>query len=795
NIVVEKKNLLYLDKITEGNALSKFVVLAAIYILLLEKFKLGYNGTLKISNLPFEEKRQVPILFSLRLNDLGTIKELIVSVRNQVHQYLNNDNGSFDYGENDFNGDSQNSYPIFGVGNDVDSKLVTCSISMNYEAKSDGGLHVSLFFEKKRFRNFEISAFLKYFKTCLRNLEEIVEKNIDKLSIITKSDEKQILDVFNSTKISYPKSSTVVDLFEKQVKSTPDEIAVLYQEKQITYRELNDQANQFARYLQSAYGIEKGNLVCIKLDRNEYLMPVIYGILKCGAAYVPISTEYPKQRVDYILNDTKSKVIIDDVKLNTFINECSSFGKENLDVDFTSEDLCYVIYTSGTTGNPKGVMIPHHALINRLSWMQKAYPLTQEDILIQKTTYTFDVSVWEIFWWSLYGAKLLIPQVNVEKNPADLVQNILQNKVSVIHFVPSMLSVFLNHIKNNPNEKEALISLKQVFVSGEALKVSQRNLFYQELPEVSLMNLYGPTEATIDVSYYDCKVESEYDCIPIGKPIDNTSLYILDNQLNLLPVGATGRLFIGGVGVARGYINKAELTQQKFIANPFVENEKMYDTGDLACWLPDGNIDFKGRNDHQVKLRGFRIELGEIEHALLKLSDIDEVVVLVTQFNEKPVLVAYFVSTMMEEKTDLRAQLKLQLPEYMIPNFFIKIKSFPLTHNGKLDRKALPDIEVHFRDKQNFVAPESDLEKEVVSIWEEVLGIKGIGVSDNFFDLGGHSLLMTEIINRINKKLSYDIAVKEFISAPTVKSMIQHFKTSKHTAIPNSVSDFDEVII
>ncbi|SHN14586.1 amino acid adenylation domain-containing protein, partial [Flavobacterium pectinovorum] len=450
-------------------------------------------------------------------------------------------------------------------------------------------------------------------------------------------------------------------------------------------------------------------------------------------------------------------------------------------------DLAYLIYTSGTTGNPKGVMIEHTSLVNRLTWMQKAYPLSCGETLIQKTTYSFDVSVWELVWWAIYGAKLSVAKSGAEKDPAQLIQNIDENQVTVIHFVPAMLSVFLEYVKENPNEKERIKSLKQVFVSGEALTLHQRDLFYKELSGISLMNLYGPTEASIDVSYYDCAEQHNISSVPIGRPIDNISLYILDEKLSLKPIGSVGKLYIAGVGVARGYLNKTALTEEKFVNNPFIEGTKMYDTGDLAKWLADGNIEYIGRKDHQVKIRGFRIELGEIETHLFQYSNaIKNVIVEIKEVNQEKVIVAYYVSESKIDKIEIRHYLEEKLPEYMIPNFYIALDSIPVTSNGKVDRKALPSVTADDIIRGEYVAPKNETQDKLAAIWQDVLGIEKVGITDNFFNLGGNSLIIGQVINRIHKELHQGITFKAFFSSPTIEEISLKLQAQDFAFIPKT---------
>jgi len=396
--------------------------------------------------------------------------------------------------------------------------------------------------------------------------------------------------------------------------------------------------------------------------------------------------------------------------------------------------------SSGTTGQPKGVMIEHTALINRLEWMQKAYPLNPEDVILQKTSYSFDVSVWELLWWMYNGAKVCLLPPNAHKNPQQIVDHIQKHKVSVLHFVPSMLALFLEYLNEHEQKQNKLQTLKQVFTSGEALPLDLNKRFFSLFKQVHLMNLYGPTEATIDVSYFKCSKQAT--SIPIGKPIDNTQLYILDHNLSPAPLGVRGKIYIAGVGLSRGYLNRPDLTASKFIENPFVEGTRMYDTGDIGRWLPDGNIEFLGRDDQQVKIRGYRIELGEIENAILQYhQDVKQVVVEAKKHNEDKALVAYYPISANIDKEALREFLNQKLPEHMVPAFYVQLEKIPLTPNGKIDRKALPGVDREDIIQNEYVEPRNDIERKLVHIWENVLGVNPIGVKDNFFQIGGVSNL------------------------------------------------------
>lgn len=794
-IEVNAQQLTALHHLTNNNYLAKVTVVSTIFALLLDKYQLRFDPAIGLEQVKVKDAVSAPLLLNIDVCEEKSLADNIRSAKTELEESLK----FKDYREAIIrpylNGARLSDLFQFGLlfGPSL-PPLRRCGLFLHISDLHATSFTCSFSYDTNEVDAFVVEHFLENFVAILSDLDSLLDLPVTQISIMNEEDWQQVIARFNNTATDYPDTKTIVDLFEEQVSRSPEQAAIFFQDKVINYNLLNEEANRFRDYLETKYGIGPGDFVSVKLYRNEHLMTVLYGILKSGAAYVPISPDLPEKRISYMEADINSKLTIDDAELGDFLAARDAYRTQNLPTAAQPDGLCYVIYTSGTTGVPKGVMIRHRSLVNRLTWMQKAYPLLPEDVLIQKTTYTFDVSVWELFWWSVYGAKLLIPEPDVEKNPALLIKDIHRYGVTVMHFVPSMLSVFLNFIKKDTTQKAHLTCLKQVFTSGEALKLSQRDSFYEYLPEVALMNLYGPTEATIDVSYYDCSVGSAYGCVPIGKPIDNTQLYILDNERRPVPVGVNGHLYIGGVGVGVGYVNKPELTNERFVNDPFNEGKTLYKSGDLARWLPDGNIEFKGRKDHQVKLRGFRIELEEIEQVLSHLEGVDEAVAAISIFNEEPVLVAYLVGSQPLEDSIIRKALSEQLPDYMIPNFFLELDALPLTANGKLDRKSLPPPAEHYRHRQQYVPPRNETECAVVGIWEDVLGVEGIGVTDNFFELGGHSLLMTEIINRLAQQLHAGVTVKAFMSHPTVETLALALEDSEYREIPRH-SDFDELTI
>lgn len=630
-----------------------------------------------------------------------------------------------------------------------------------------------------------IEKLAEHFENIIGEIVKNPKKSIDDLEILTEEEKRKLLIEFNSTKAEYPKNKIIHELFEEQVEKTPDNIAVVYKDKELTYKELNGKANQLARVLREK-GVGADKIVGIMLERSIEMIVGILGILKAGGAYLPIDPNYPESRIKYMLKDSGTNILLsikeyitNDIYIGEVIelNDKTLYQGDNSNLEKVTnpDNLIYVMYTSGSTGKPKGVMIEHRSLVNRLKWMQKKYPLGEEDVILQKTPFTFDVSVWEMLWWGIEGAKVCFLVPEGEKDPTVIVDTISEKNITVMHFVPSMLTIFLKYLNiiKESSEIEKLVSLKQIFVSGEALTLFQENTFNKTLKQknlTKLTNLYGPTETTIDVSYFDCLKGAEFDKIPIGKPIDNIKLFIIDKQNKMQPIGVAGELCITGDGLARGYLNKPELTKEKFIDNPFGEG-KMYRTGDLARWLPDGNVEFLGRLDLQVKIRGNRIELGEIELKLLMNELVKEAVVVDREeTNGDKYLCAYIVADEKLTVSYLREYLAKELPQYMIPSYFRQLEKIPLTANGKVDRKALPEHDSNINTGIEYVAPRNEKEEILVKVWSDVLKIENIGIKNNFFNLGGDSIKAIQVLSRLNG-YGFKLEMKDLFKHPLIDEL------------------------
>lgn len=638
-------------------------------------------------------------------------------------------------------------------------------LTLRMRELADNRLSVDFRYNTDLFDASTIERMGEHFRTLLDAITAHPEQRVGDLPLLAPEERQRILADWNDTRAAFPETTPVYRLFEEQVKRAPEAVAVVFDDARLTYQQLNRRANRLASILRER-GVGPETLVGVCMDRSVEMAVALMGILKAGGAYVPLDPTYPRDRLEYMIQDAQLPVLLAQrrvldslphspgtaiIALDSDIEWDDAAGEwdVNPDVVIQPDNIAYMIYTSGSTGRPKGVMNMHRSLTNRLWWMQQAYYLTPEDSVMQKTPFSFDVSVWEFFWPLMTGARLVVARPGGHQNPSYLAALIADQQITTMHFVPSMLQAFLNE----PN-LERCHSLKRVICSGEALPFDLQERFFARFDGVELHNLYGPTEAAIDVTSWQCQPGQP---VCIGYPIANTQLYILDRAMQPVPVGVAGELYIGGVNVARGYYRRPELTAEKFINDPFNTGMRLFKTGDLARYRPDGAIEFLGRIDFQVKIRGFRIELGEIENALNQHPAVkDAVVVAREDVPGDKRLAAYLVLEQAARGNglfveELRDFLKETLPHYMIPSAFIFLDAFPLTHNGKVNRQVLPAPDA---DRPNleaaYVAPRTPTEQTLAKIWSEVLGIEQIGVYDNYFSLGGASIQGLQVIARAN---------------------------------------------
>jgi surfactin family lipopeptide synthetase A len=638
------------------------------------------------------------------------------------------------------------------------------------------------------------------FHTVLEIMIAEPDKEISSFSLLNNKEQKQILIDWNETGRDLPEYECVHQIIEAQVKKYPDRTAVEFGDKYLSYKELDERANQVANYL-IKLGIGPDMMVGICIERSIEMVVGLLGILKAGAAYVPLDSSYPLERLAFMMEDTdlpvlltqknladklpktKSKVILLDDKAETILLE----SKGTAASEVNSSNLAYVIYTSGSTGKPKGVLMMHRALTNLLHWQLDGQEFRRDLRTLQFTTLSFDVAFQEIFstWYS--GGTLVLMKEEERQDLSKVLRIIKEKKVDRI-FLPFAALQQLAELFAASDENS--LSLKEVITAGEQLQNTPAIInFFSKLNDFNFVNHYGPSESHVVTSYTLSKNPQKWmQFPPIGKPIFNTKIYILDTYLNPVPVGIPGELYIGGISLARGYHNRPELTEERFINSPFSDNndEKLYKTGDLARFLPDGNIEYLGRFDKQVKLRGFRVELGEVESVLNSHPDIAEAL---TEIKELSVgdkrLVAYLrVDGKNEPSIDsLRNYLKLKLPEYMVPSFFVFLEKWPLTLSGKIDRKALPvPAEMQSEREVDFPLPANDIEKKLAEIWEDTLSISKVGMNENFFDLGGHSLLAVRMLTNIKNHHNVGLDIRDIFEHPTVASLAKRIEKLSNDA-------------
>lgn len=607
----------------------------------------------------------------------------------------------------------------------------------------DGRLIIDYDYHEDLYSGKEIDFLHTHMLSLLWHALDNHEKNINKIEMLPESEKNKILYEFNNTRADYPKDKNIHQLFEEQVERTPDSIALIFEDKTMTYRELNQKANQLA-YALRRKGLKKQDIVGIMIKRSFEMIIGILAVLKSGCAYIPIDPKFPKSRIEYMLEDSNSKFLLTqkdllDKKgnkencLDLFDKTLYNGLNSNLNITCHEEDLAYIIYTSGSSGKPKGVKLTHRGLRNFVYSMKNLLELTYDKTIVSITTISFDIFIFETLLPLTQGLKIIIANEDESKIPILLYNLLTKYGVNIIQATPSIMNFIIDNLKDYSCFK----LVTDIIIGGEKFPYSLLEKL-RTVTKAKIYNGYGPSETTIYSTFKDLTNERK---INIGRPISNTTIYILDNNMNLVPIGIYGEMYIGGDGVGNGYINNTKLSNEKFISNPFSPKELIYKTGDIARWFPAGEIDFYGRKDQQVKIRGLRIELEEIENELLNIEYIEKVVVIVRQNETKDNYLCAFYSSEQELPVeDIRNKLLAKLPDYMVPSFFCKLETFPLTPNGKIDKKRLPQIQVKEIVKDNYVPPRNNIDSFLVDEWEKVLNISNVGIDSNFFELGGDSL-------------------------------------------------------
>ncbi|MNF24246.1 Linear gramicidin synthase subunit D [compost metagenome] len=662
-----------------------------------------------------------------------------------------------------------------------DDRSAQFDLTLNIFESADG-LAAGLTYATDLFDAASIERMAGHWLKLLQGIVDDPQQTVAELPLLDHQEQHTLVAGWNDTAVAYDLTQPVQRLIEAQVQAAPSATALIYGEQRLSYLELDHQANRLAHKLVEL-GVGPDVLVGIAVERSMEMVVGLLAILKAGGAYVPLDPEYPRERLAYMIEDsavglllTQAHVlaqlpvpaalptlVLDQLELEHY-SHCSPA------VEVAPENLAYVIYTSGSTGKPKGAGNRHSALANRLHWMQQAYGLDASDTVLQKTPFSFDVSVWEFFWPLMTGARLAIAAPGDHRDPVQLVKLIQQHRVTTLHFVPSMLQAFLQ-----TGNVGTCTGLKRIVCSGEALPVDAQQQVFAKLPNTGLFNLYGPTEAAIDVTHWTCREEGR-DSVPIGQPIANLGCWILDAELQPVPVGVTGELYLGGEGLARGYHRRPALTAERFMTSPFGDGARLYRTGDLACYRAGGVIEYRGRIDHQVKIRGLRIELGEIETRLMEQGSVREAVVVAADGPHGQQLVGYVVPSEAaanvpseQLRETLKTQLMTSLADYMVPTQWLFLEQLPLSPNGKLDRKALPKPALDLTTKA-YVAPVTEQEQTLASIWQDVLKVPRVGLTDNFFELGGDSIVSIQVVSRA-RLAGIGITPKELFQHQTVQAL------------------------
>ncbi|MCX2765062.1 amino acid adenylation domain-containing protein, partial [Aquimarina muelleri] len=647
-----------------------------------------------------------------------------------------------------------------------------------HASESDSGIALNLEYCTALFNKATIDRMLEHYQKLLCSIVSDVKQPIGSLSMLTVKEEDELLNTFNNTFLEYPKDKTVVDLFKEQVGKTPEAIALVCELKKMTYKELDDKSNQLAHYLESQ-GVVRGSRVGVLFEKSLDIIISILGILKLGCTYVPLDPSLPSNRLSYILDDSSinfllysKESLLSSLSVSEFIffiniEESYTYESSSVSYEITPNDLAYIMYTSGSTGVPKGVMVEHGNIVS-LCTSCDYIPLNRDTVWLSTGSISFDATTLEFWGTLLHGGQLVLEDTNSLLDVITLKRLIINHKVTTMWMTASW---FHQVVEEDLSVFEPLCHL---LVGGDVVLFNYTNKLKERYPELCLINGYGPTENTTFSTVYNIGKEANKN-LPIGTPIKNSQVYITDSEMNLLPIGVVGELSVGGSGLSRGYLNESDLTREKFVSNPFIQGERMYKTGDLARWLPDGNLEFMGRIDDQVKIRGYRIELGEIESVLSSLDVVIQCCVLVKEdsLGEK-CLVGYVVVEGDLDKEKIQNELKLGLSDYMVPRIWVELDAMPLTSNGKLDRKSLPEPNSLDFSTKEYVAPRNELEIKLAETWQELLGVEQIGIYDNFFELGGHSLLATRLVSMIRKELSIEIEIADIFEYSTISSLGSH---------------------
>ncbi|MCC5658374.1 amino acid adenylation domain-containing protein [Nostoc sp. XA010] len=677
---------------------------------------------------------------------------------------------------------------------EYENQTAAFDLHLSLSEEIDGEISASLEYSTELFDATTIARMIENFQTLLAGIVANPQAKLSELPLLTETEQHQLLVEWNDTQVEYPLEKCLHQWFEAQVEQTPHAVAVVFENQQLTYSELNAKANQLAFYLRSL-GVEADSLVGICVERSLEMLIGILGILKAGGAYVPLDPTYPQERLAFMLEDSQTSILLSQqhlieklpphqgqvICLDSDWNKIATLSSENLTYNVNSHNLAYIIYTSGSTGKPKGVLVNHANVVRLFTATDQWFHFNQQDVWTLFHSYAFDFSVWEIWGALVYGGRLVIVPYWISRSPDAFYNLLSQEQVTVLNQTPSAFrQLMCAEAEANDNTKP--LALRLVIFGGEALEIQSVKPWFDrhgdQVPQ--LVNMYGITETTVHVTYYPLtKADLEHTKSLVGRPIPDLQVYLLDQNRQLVPIGVPGEIYVGGAGVARGYLNRPQLTEERFINNCFANNStKVYKTGDLARYLPNGEIEYLGRIDHQVKIRGFRIELGEIEASLRQHESVEDALVI----SKDNRLISYVIPNSgkiaRQLVPEVRQYLQAKLPEYMLPSAFVLVDAWPLTVNGKIDRRSLPSPdETRLELEADYVVARNPIEEKLVSIWSEVLVVQQIGVHDNFFNLGGHSLLATQVISRVRDAFNVELPLSCLFTSPTVAGLAESIQT------------------
>lgn len=809
-------------KISSGYLPNLYIILTAGVVLLLAKYTGNKDIMVGTPVLKQDIKRNfINTILVIRNRVAGemTFKEFLQHVRQTISEAAENQNYPIEtlvYKLNlEFN---EHDFPLFDVAvllEDIHDKEYLHPVKPNIILsflRNDGLIAGKVEYNALLYETSTIEVMISRLENLFHSA--IINPGIEvaDIEIFSEEEKKQLLKDFNDNNAYFPADRTVYHFLEKHANMNPGRTVIAYKDEHLTYRELNNWANRLAWGLKEN-GLKGDQCVGILLDRSPTMAACILAAWKVGCAYIPIDTNQPVQRIIEILNDSRAPILFTRseytqpgweewfdgkfVLLNNRENHTRERSTANLEMTMDMNRLAYIIYTSGSMGNPKGVMVEHIGMMNHIQAKINDLQLTGKSIIAQNASHCFDISVWQFFTTLLPGGKTIIYPDQLILEPGQFLSRLIEDQVSILEVVPSYLSVLLSILDL---EFKSLDCLEYLLVTGEAVKPDLVQRWFQKFPGVKMVNAYGPTEASDDITHYLMDKAPGTGQVPIGKPLQNLNIYIVDEHMKLCPPGVKGEIVVSGVGVGRGYLNDPQKTNRAFLNDPFVhaagKGVSLYRTGDLGCWLPDGNIEFFGRKDYQVKIRGYRIELEEIEKKLLQYTGIREAVVIEKEidvendFNTEPerCLCAFLAADEKLKLSEIKTYLEGILPGYMIPEYFEQIERIPLTANGKIDRKTLAKLEISLQDGELAVA-ENEIEKKLVEIWSEVLGIdkNAISIDSNFFHLGGHSIKATLLAAKIHKEFDTSIQLKNIFELPTIRTFSKFIrrsaKDSKHVSI------------